>query len=169
MTNAIFWAEAATDPLARAARPSSRQRARPPSPSCCDAGVCSPPVSARSDRCASIYRHSPLSSTGTRPPKNLPRAGDRLPDVPVTTSTGPTRLHELTAHPGIDLFLQHDSPQVPAVPGSVHVHRLVDFQGTGVIAVRPDGYVGFSGDSADLHQLTSWLELVHAPPCRPTT
>ena len=31
------------------------------------------------------------------------------------------------------------------------------------MAVRPDGYLGFSGDGAEPRQLAAWLQLVHPP------
>ena len=39
----------------------------------------------------------------------------------------------------------------------VHVHRLTSAPGRGLMAVRPDGHVGFRGQTADLNQLTAWL------------
>lgn len=39
----------------------------------------------------------------------------------------------------------------------VHVHRLTSVPGRGLIAVRPDGYVGFRTGTAEVPQLAAWL------------
>src|SRR5690606_237871 len=108
------------------------------------------------------YRHSPLSHDGPHRPRNLPRAGDRLPAAHVTTAGGPGRLHDLTARPGIHVLLQRDAtiPDANGLHRTFHVHRLTNETGTGVLAVRPDGYVGFVGDHRDWPSLADWLRLV---------
>jgi hypothetical protein len=42
----------------------------------------------------------------------------------------------------------------------VHVHRLTNIPGRGVMAVRPDGYVGLLSGAVDDQQLGTWLNLV---------
>jgi hypothetical protein len=44
----------------------------------------------------------------------------------------------------------------------VHVHRLDSATGRDLVGVRPDGYVGFRGDSRDLDQLHTWLTRIGA-------
>jgi hypothetical protein len=44
----------------------------------------------------------------------------------------------------------------------VHVHRLTSTPGHGLIAVRPDGHVGFRCQITDANQLTAWLAHVMA-------
>lgn len=164
MTRLIFWAEASTGPVARAARSIVSALGAP-----------ALPVLLRRRRLLAEgvrtlgqlrvgYRHSPLSVTGKRPARGLPRAGRRLGDATVVAGTGPVRLHDLTAPPGIHVLVPRDGrlPELDAVPGLVHTHRLADIPGTGVVAVRPDGYVGFSGDSSEERELRAWLALVHA-------
>jgi hypothetical protein len=45
----------------------------------------------------------------------------------------------------------------------VHVHRLTSAPGRGLMAVRPDGHVGFRCQIADANQLTDWLALMDVP------
>ena len=121
------------------------------------------------------YRGSPLSCDATPRAAGWPRPGERLPDAPAAVGGRPTRLHDLTAAPGIHLFLERDAgpatlgagPTVPVTEGQaplqgqlLHVHRLTSHPGRGVVAVRPDGYVGFRCGDADAGQLHHWLRLV---------
>ena len=39
----------------------------------------------------------------------------------------------------------------------VHVHRLSGGPGDGLLAVRPDGHVGFRGSAGDVKGLCDWL------------
>lgn len=96
----IFWAEAATDPVASLLRGVLVPLAAPLLPAVLGwrrlvaAGVrvlAQFPVG---------YRASPLSSEGAPPPTGTPRAGDRLPDEEVTVRGHRVRLHELLARPG---------------------------------------------------------------------
>jgi hypothetical protein len=162
MTNTVFWAEAGTDPVARAARRAAAT-----------IGPIALPVLLRRRRLLAAgvrvlgqlrvhYRRSPLSVNGSHRSKDLPRAGDRLPDASVTTADGATRLHDLVARAGVHLLLQRHAtaPDPTTRSPMVHSHRLTDIAGTGILAVRPDGYVGFAGDQTDADILTKWLALV---------
>ena len=52
------------------------------------------------------YRRSPAITDGPHPSRRGPRAGDRLPDAPVTRDGAPTTLHTATARPaGYHLLL----------------------------------------------------------------
>jgi 2-polyprenyl-6-methoxyphenol hydroxylase-like FAD-dependent oxidoreductase len=175
LTNLAFWAEAGTDPFARGARMVAAKL-----------GPVGLPLLLRRRHVLAVamrtlgqlrvrYRHSPLSRDGRRH-ANLPRPGDRLPDGPVTTCEGATRLHRLTARPGVHVFLRRDAviPYARSIPRDAHLHRLRDQPGTGLFAVRPDGYVGFAGDHADGDALAGWFALLGsgAPPgpsCDPET
>jgi hypothetical protein len=42
------------------------------------------------------------------------------------------------------------------------VHRIDSWLGTGLLAVRPDGHVGFRTGVASDRQLAAWLDLVAA-------
>jgi hypothetical protein len=82
------------------------------------------------------------------------------------------RLHELTSVPGIHVFFERDAGPgtlgagatlaAVASPPLVHVHRLTSHPGRGVVAVRPDGYIGYRSGEADPRELASWLRLVGA-------
>lgn len=114
------------------------------------------------------YPHSPLSQDGVRSTSRWPRPGYRLPDQQVVTASGPARLHELTATPGVHVLLEREASRETAVFGAmpgplVHLHRLQDCHGRGAVAVRPDGYVGFRCGVVD-SQLRGWLGLVGALP-----
>ena len=105
------------------------------------------------------YRRSPLSVDGDPPRPGRPRAGDRLPDATVTCDGRETRLHELLARPGVHVLLDRGASATARVTGPyVHVHRLTSRPGTGLVAVRPDGYIGFSSGRADDHALRRWLQ-----------
>jgi 2-polyprenyl-6-methoxyphenol hydroxylase-like FAD-dependent oxidoreductase len=110
------------------------------------------------------YRRSPVSVRGT-PTARGPRPGDRLPDQDVTRDGRRTRLHELTARPGVHVLLHRDAaPLDPELLGPrVTVHRIGSWPGEGLLAVRPDGHVGFDCARADRAQLRAWLDLVAAP------
>lgn len=73
------------------------------------------------------------------------------------------RLHELTARPGVHVLLQRDAPEPVAGQGPrVAVDRVTDWDGEGLIAVRPDGYVGLRSDAVDHAALRRWLERIGA-------
>ncbi|MDQ0731017.1 FAD-dependent monooxygenase [Arthrobacter sp. B1I2] len=121
------------------------------------------------------YRNSAISRDGVPRANGWPRPGERLPDASVTADGRAVRLHELTAVPGIHLLLERDAGPgalgaVPALPALdnrgplLHVHRLDSRPGRGVVAVRPDGYIGFRCGEADPAQLRDWLRLVGAAP-----
>jgi hypothetical protein len=75
------------------------------------------------------------------------------------------RLHQVTARPGVHVLLHRDAaPLDPRVLGPrVSVHRIDSWPGQGLLAVRPDGHVGFDCNTADPTQLAAWLDLVAAP------
>jgi len=105
------------------------------------------------------YHGSPLSTEGTPHRRGGPRAGDRLPDQPVRVDGRSLRLHDLLAWPGVHILLDRDA----AWPGDltlgrfVHIYRLTSAPGRGLIAVRPDGHVGFRSGTAEVRQLAAWL------------
>ena len=161
LTHLIFWAESSTDAVASLLRGTLAPLLAP--------GV---PWVLRRRRLVAEgvrllsqlrvgYRRSPLSVDGDPPrPGCGPRAGDRLPDATVTcdgrgcasTSCSPGRACT-SCSTGARPPLPH------GVTGPyVHVHRLTSRPGTGLVAVRPDGYVGFSSGRADDHALRRWLQ-----------
>ena len=124
------------------------------------------------------YRQSPLSVNGPGTPRRGPRAGDRLPDAPITTAGGTTSLHNLTAAPRWHLLLcgpgwpadvsrlvERDRADVIAIHqlgGTEHtraLHRLrVPPQQSAMLLVRPDGHIGYRGDTSDVRGLQSYLD-----------
>ncbi|MEU0266662.1 FAD-dependent monooxygenase [Nocardioides sp. NPDC006303] len=92
-----------------------------------------------------------------------PRPGDRLPDRVVTCAGRQTRLHDLTASPGVHLLLARDAEraELDRLGPRVTVHRIDSWPGTGLTAVRPDGHVGYRS-ARSARALTDWLELVGA-------
>ena len=110
------------------------------------------------------YRTSPLSVDAAPPAFGGLRAGDRFPDRSVTTTGGQrTRLHALLARPGVHvLFSGERSVQAVSIPDQplLHMHRLTDMECVHVLAVRPDGHLGYRGAPEGL---PAWLARVGAP------
>jgi len=110
------------------------------------------------------YRHSPLSVEGTPRRRAGPRAGDRVPDQFVTSAGRTIRLHDLLARPGVHILLDRDADPLSTLPPSrfVSIHRLTSSPGRGLIAIRPDGYVGFRSQTVEIGQLAAWLASLRA-------
>ncbi|WP_232498986.1 FAD-dependent monooxygenase [Agromyces humatus] len=168
LTHAIFFAEASPNPAARLLRGGLLPFAAPVMPAL-----------LRRKRLTAIavrllaqpyvhYGQSGISRDGAPRNHRWPRPGHRLADAAVTTDGRVGRLHELTAAPGIHVLLERDARWDPDLLGTrqpralVHIHRIVSHPGRGVVAVRPDGHVGFRCGEAD-GQLGDWLRLVGAP------
>jgi hypothetical protein len=90
------------------------------------------------------YVDSPLSCEGAPRLVGSPRPGHRLPDATVTIDGQCVRLHTLLAQPGIHVLLRREAEDLEskALEPNVCVHRLTSEPGAGLVAVRPDGYVG---------------------------
>jgi hypothetical protein len=136
---------------------------------------------------AITYRDSPISQEGQPRLRTGPRAGDRLPDAPVTPpGAPPTSLHQVLAPARFNLLLsgpRHAWPTGDGVGGQVHtsriaVHRLAhepsadalhDSSGTahermgltdnGATAhlVRPDGHIAYRAAGTDLEGVIAYL------------
>jgi hypothetical protein len=164
MTNLAFWAEAGTGPVPSAFRARLAPLAAPLVPAL--AGR--PRLVAAGIRLVSQlgvgYRGSPLSVEGTPHRRGGPRAGDRLPDRLVRADGRSIRLHDLLARPGVHVLLDRDAawPGDLAMRRFVQVHRLTSVPGRGLVAVRPDGYVGFRSGTAEAGQLAAWLARIGA-------
>ncbi|MEU4679124.1 FAD-dependent monooxygenase [Micromonospora sp. NPDC023737] len=129
------------------------------------------------------YRHSPLSVQGHDAPRSGPRAGDRLPDAPLTAD-GLT-LHKLTAEPGWHLLLCGPPDAWPSTsttaldryPLTVHRLTAADVAAAGrssaapalrrlgiagaaaaLYLARPDGHIGYRSGGGDLSGLVSYLD-----------
>jgi 2-polyprenyl-6-methoxyphenol hydroxylase-like FAD-dependent oxidoreductase len=162
LTHAIFWAESSTDAVAGFLRGTLAPLLAPVVP----VVLARRRLVAEGIRLLSQlrvdYPGSPLSVPGRAPRPDRTRAGDRLSDATVTCGGRRVRLHELVAEPGVHLLLDRDAGAVPGAASGrrVRVHRLADRPGTGVVAVRPDGHVGFCTGGPDRDGLRSWLDLV---------
>jgi len=164
LTDLAFWAEAGTGPVSCALRARLAPLAAPLLPAL---------ASQRRLVAAGIrlvsqldvsYRGSPLSVEGTPHRRGGPRAGDRLPDQLVRLDGRSLRLHDLLAWPGVHILLDRDAawPGDLALGRFVHVYRLTSAPGRGLVAVRPDGHVGFRGGTAHVRQLEAWLTRIGA-------
>jgi hypothetical protein len=159
MTHAAFWAEASQGPVPSALRSRLAPLAAPLVPAVAGRRHLVAGAVRLVSQLAVGYRHSPLSLEGTPRRRGGPRAGDRLPDQLVSSAGRTIRLHELLARPGVHILLDRDADLPGPLPQSrlVSVHRLTSSPGRGLIAIRPDGYVGFRCQTADIEQLASWL------------
>lgn len=110
------------------------------------------------------YPNSPISVEHGPRLHGWPRPGHRLPDRVVTMDGRRTRLHTLLARPGVHVLLERDVGHLACLAFGPHLtlHRLSHIPGTGIIAVRSDGYVGFTDQSGDTDQLAAWLARVGA-------
>jgi 2-polyprenyl-6-methoxyphenol hydroxylase-like FAD-dependent oxidoreductase len=163
LTHLVFFAEASTNPLPAFLRGHLVPLAAPVLPLL----LGQPRLMAEVVRVLSQrwvrYRHSPLSVEGTPRGGSRTRPGDRLPDQSVAYAGGTARLHDLTARPGVHVLLERDARDLDAALLGPHVtvHRL-GTPGRGLVAVRPDGHVGFRCGEADPAQLGAWLDLAGA-------
>ena len=87
-----------------------------------------------------------------------------MPDAAVRCEGRTIRLHELTARPGVNVLLERDAEAFDRnhLGPYVTVHRVTSWPGRGLLAVRPDGYVGFRCAAGDPALLAAWLNLVGA-------
>lgn len=165
MTNAMFWAEAATSVVPSLARTVLMPFAAPLLPRLLHRRRLVAEGIRTLSQLRVHYRHSVLSVEGTPGGGRSPRPGERLPDARVTLGRGSGRLHDLLAAPGAHVLLDRDATGMP--DGSfgrlVRVERVLDWPGAGVRVVRPDGYIGFRAGCVEASQIRSWLSLVGVP------
>jgi hypothetical protein len=164
LTHLLFWGEAGTGPV-----PTFLRGALAP------VAATLAPVLLRQRRLTAegvrvlsqlrwTYPRGPLAvgpTGGAAPPWTarrrttpMPRPGARLPDGDVLVEGSRRRLHDLTATPGVHVLLGNRAPTPPRAGTLVHVHRLTSCDGSGAVAVRPDGYVGYAGPSDGV---AAWL------------
>ena len=162
LTHAVFFAEASTHPLPQLLRGRMLPLLAPLLPMTLRQPHAMAAVITLLSQPWVRYPGSALSVTDGFLARG-PRPGDRLPDRVVTCAGRQTRLHDLTASPGVHLLLARDAEcaELDRLGPRVSVHRIDSWPGTGITAVRPDGHVGYrSARSAGA--LTAWLELVGA-------
>jgi hypothetical protein len=125
------------------------------------------------------YRGGPLS-VDERPAvaEGVTRAGDRAPDARLTDADGkPVRLFDVLRGPHFTLLaIRADLPMVGSLSGdALRIHRVVapadatqgaltdtDGQirrlyGEGVVLIRPDGYLGYTGPDGGTPGLRAYL------------
>ncbi len=164
MTHAIFFAEASTHPLPAFLRGALAPLAAPALPILLRQRRLTAEVVRLLSQRWVRYRGSPLSVEGTPSGNGWPRPGDRLPDRLVACGGRALHLHQLTAAPGVHVLLDSDAAPLDSrlLGPHVSVHRLGATPGRGLVAVRPDGHVGFRCGRTDPAQLGAWLDLVGA-------
>lgn len=159
MTDLAFWGEASTSPVPALLRAGLLPLVAPAIPLLAERRR----LVAEAVRVLSHvrvgYPPDPPWVEGAPALADAPGPGHRVPDMPVTTCHGTTRLHDLLAAPGVHVVLQRDAAEVepPPLGRGVSVHRLENVGGRGLYAVRPDGYVGYRRGVADGASLRDWL------------
>jgi 2-polyprenyl-6-methoxyphenol hydroxylase-like FAD-dependent oxidoreductase len=133
------------------------------------------------------YRHSRLSLDGPNPPRNGPKAGDRLPDASIVHHGQPSSLHRALAGAGWHLLLCGPPDAWPAQtmtqlaerhPHVLTVHHLTGQNTPGALRdphgqalrrlgltarhtaqylIRPDGHVGYRTGGTDVTELARYL------------
>jgi 2-polyprenyl-6-methoxyphenol hydroxylase-like FAD-dependent oxidoreductase len=164
LTHAVFFAEASANPVASLLRGTVVPLAAPALPIALRSRTLMAVVVRLLSQGWVRYRDSTLSVEDVRGGPG-PRPGDRLPDERVSCDGRRVDLHELTASPGVHVLLASladaRAAGLPEAP-YVTVHRIDSWPGRGVVAVRPDGHVGFRSGELDPDALHGWLELVAA-------
>jgi 2-polyprenyl-6-methoxyphenol hydroxylase-like FAD-dependent oxidoreductase len=164
LTDLIFFAEASTTPIARWVRTELAPVLAPALPVVLRRRRLVAEGVRTLSQLRTRYHGSPISVDLGAPGALDLRPGGRVGDQWVTCDGRRRRLRELLGHPGIHLLSCRDAAPLDqqALGPRVTIHRLSDRAGAGVVAVRPDGYVGFRSARADTGELTAWLELVAA-------
>jgi 2-polyprenyl-6-methoxyphenol hydroxylase-like FAD-dependent oxidoreductase len=166
LTHLLFWGEAATDPVASFVRATLVPYGAPMLPWLLRRRRLLATGIRVLSQLGVRYRGSPICLAGERPSKNAPHPGTRLGDEGVIVDGRQHRLHELIARPGVHLLLEHHAPQLSDGLLGPHIHtcRIENWVGRGLVAVRPDGYVGYSSTIALSDEIRSWLATIGAVP-----
>jgi 2-polyprenyl-6-methoxyphenol hydroxylase-like FAD-dependent oxidoreductase len=164
VTHLAFWAEASPGPLPALLRGVVGPLVAPVIPALAGRRRLLGVVLRVVSQLRAAYGDSELSTEGRPRLTAGPRPGQRLPDATVTVGGQRVRLHALLATPAVHVLLDRDASQLEFRDFGPHVviHRLTSAPGTGLVAVRPDGYVGFRCGAADASQLRDWLERIGA-------
>ena len=168
MTHLVFWGEAGTGSIPAALRGTLAPHAAHAIPVLMRRRRLVGEAVRLMSQLRVSYRRSPISveEPWSRCRGRGSHAGDRLPDEMVTSAGQNVRLHELIARPGVHVLLdRHAEVLYDLAPGPlVHLHRITSNPGRGLIAVRPDGYIGLHCQKAAQDQIDAWLNLIRAPP-----
>jgi 2-polyprenyl-6-methoxyphenol hydroxylase-like FAD-dependent oxidoreductase len=161
MTHTLFWAEASDNPLTTLLRgPATPLIARLLPPLLRQRHLVGHVIKVLSGLRVH-YRHSPLSIDEKPALVDAPHPGDRLPDSYVTIGNRSLRLHRLVAEPGVHVLLRSTAtPLDLPFDRYLHVHRVTSWPGTGILIVRPDGYIGYRAGTVDPRQCRNWLGLL---------
>jgi 2-polyprenyl-6-methoxyphenol hydroxylase-like FAD-dependent oxidoreductase len=161
LTHAVFFAEASTNPLPAFLRGTLVPLAAPVLPRLVRQRMLMGALTRALSQGWVRYRNSPVSVEGD-PAGRGPHPGDRLPDQDLTYGEPSARLHDLTAGPGVHVLLEREASTIDGshLGSPVSVHRVSTWPGRGLVAVRPDGHVGFRCGESDVAQLKAWLALV---------
>ena len=164
MTHLAFWAEASTSPLPSLLRGMLAPIGAPAVPALVSQRWLVAEAFRWMSQLRTSYPDSPLSWEGIPRLRVWPPVGHRLPDASVMANGRRVRLHALLARPGVHILLQRDADDIDhlAFGPYVTLHRLTSEPGTGLVAVRPDGYIGFRCGIADVGQLRAWLAHIGA-------
>ncbi|MHC1557843.1 FAD-dependent monooxygenase [Actinomycetospora sp. C-140] len=160
-TDAVFWAESSPSVLAGALRGGLAPLAAPVLPALLRRRGLTAPARHLVAGLWVRHRGSAVSRDEAPGPRGT-RPGDRLPDAVVETEQGRVGLAALTATPAVHVLLGRDAPAPPPLGPRVAVHRLRDRPDGLLVAVRPDGHVGFRG--RDPARLMQWLADLGALP-----
>jgi 2-polyprenyl-6-methoxyphenol hydroxylase-like FAD-dependent oxidoreductase len=167
MTHVVFWGEAGTGRIPAALRGTLAPLAAPTIPALMRRRHLVGEAVRHVSLLRVSYRRSPISveePVGRRRGRGS-RAGDRLPDKMVECAGQNLRLHELIATPGVHVLLDRDADTLGGVRVGplVHFHRIMSNPGRGLVAVRPDGYIGMQCRVAAREPLAAWLYLIGVP------
>jgi 2-polyprenyl-6-methoxyphenol hydroxylase-like FAD-dependent oxidoreductase len=164
LTHLAFWAEASTKALPSLLRGIVAPLGAPVMPALIKHKWLVSEVVRTMSQLRAAYAGSPLSVEGRPQLREGTRVGHRLPNVLVTSNGHRVQLHALLAQPGVHVLLQRDADDLERLQfgAQVTVHRLTSVPGTGLVTVRPDGYVGFRCGIGDVAQLRAWLARIGA-------
>jgi 2-polyprenyl-6-methoxyphenol hydroxylase-like FAD-dependent oxidoreductase len=164
LTHLAFWVEASPGPVPSWLRGVVGPLSAPVVPALARHRRLAGEAIALVSQLRAAYRTSPLSEDGQQPLRVGPWPGQRLPDATVTIDARRGRLHALLAQPGVHVLLHRDAAPLEGQDFGpfVTLHRLTSTPGPGLVAVRPDGYVGFRCGTANAGQLRDWLEGIGA-------
>jgi hypothetical protein len=161
LTHLLFWAESSTDPVASLLRGILAPMAAPLVPGLLRNRILTTSGLRLLSGVRIAYRGSRLSVDGRAVPGRIAARRRPAPRRAGDMRGREGRLHEILAGPGVHLLLAAGAVSLSGedlrIGPRVHVHRLTAPVGPGVVAVRPDGHVGFAGGPAELDRLRDSL------------